>query len=372
MVAAQVPGLLACFMIIGFGFYHIYLYRRNRQLDTFLWFGLLAINVGIYGLMLNQWKYSADLSFIMLKKIEFGALYLFPALAIQLMWRMMDARLAPMLRVYQASFVAAAFVVVIVPGLDINIATLGYFQLWCVPLLVLAPFLMISKVLEGHTEARTLFLGVIVFFATCVNDLLIDLAQLDSARLMPYGFVAILLAMAVSLANRFTTNVSLLEEEVEDRTRELNEINDRLAEAAREDPLTGLLNRRGFIDEAEVEIQRVFRGGKPFSIILADIDHFKKFNDEHGHACGDFVLTRVATILRERIRDVDRIARWGGEEFILLLPDTDAAGASIAANKLCEAIADNVFDYQGRRLKLTLTLGVSTYRKGHTLSLIHI
>jgi len=366
-IGGQIPGLLACVVFIGFGLYHIYLYRRNRQLDTFLWFGLLAINISVYGLMLNQLKYEADLSFVTLKKIEFGALYLFPALVIQLIWRMMEAPLTPLLRAYQACFFVFASLVVIVPGLHVNIVTLAYFQLLCAPLMFLAPLLMIRKVMQGHAEARTLFIGAAVFFATCVNDLMIDVVQLETVRLMPYGFIAILVAMAVSLANRFTTHVTLLEDEVAERTRELNAINDRLAEAAREDPLTGLLNRRGFIDEAEVEIQRVFRGGKPFSVVLADIDHFKKFNDEHGHACGDYVLTRVAAILEERIRDVDRIARWGGEEFILLLPETDAEGATTAAQKLCEAVGDNVFDYQGRRLRLTLTLGVSSYRKGHTL-----
>jgi diguanylate cyclase (GGDEF)-like protein len=101
--------------------------------------------------------------------------------------------------------------------------------------------------------------------------------------------------------------------------------------------------------------------------MLADIDNFKQFNDRHGHACGDHVLTRVAGMLRERVRDVDRIARWGGEEFILLLPETDAEGAANLAGKLCQSIADNVFEYEGRRLSITLTLGVAAYRKGDSL-----
>jgi diguanylate cyclase (GGDEF)-like protein len=72
-------------------------------------------------------------------------------------------------------------------------------------------------------------------------------------------------------------------------------------------------------------------------------------------------------MLRERVRDVDRIARWGGEEFILLLPETDAEGAANLASKLCQSIADNVFEYEGRRLSITLTLGVAAYRKGDSL-----
>ncbi|MEP4486926.1 MAG: diguanylate cyclase [Halioglobus sp.] len=366
-VLSQLPQLLACLLFIGFGFYHLYLYRRNPQLSSFLWFGLMAINIGLYGLMLNQLKYAVDIPFLTLKKIEFGAIYLFPALAIQTVWSLLDEPIGRYLRAYQLSFPIAALVVVLVPGHDINAETLRFWQAWTVPALLLTPLLMVRKLRDHHPEARTLFLGVLIFIAACVNDLLIDFVAVDTTRLVPFGFVAIMLAMAVSLANRFTASMSHLEQVVAERTESLSLANEQLGEAARIDPLTSLYNRRGFREEAEVEVQRMFRGGKGFSIVLSDIDNFKSFNDQYGHACGDHVLTRAAAIMRGRIRDIDRLGRWGGEEFILLLPETESEGAALLAEKLRDTISDNVFDFEDRRLSITLTFGVSTFRKGETL-----
>jgi len=366
-VLSQLPQLLACLLFIGFGLYHIYLYRRNRQLSSFLWFGLMAINIGLYGLMLNQLKYAVDIPFLTLKKIEFGAIYLFPALAIQTIWLLLDEPIGRYLRAYQLSFPIAALVVVLVPGHDINAETLRVWQAWSLPALLLTPLLMVQKLRDHHPEARTLFLGVLIFIAACVNDLLIDFVAVDTTRLVPFGFVAIMLAMSVSLANRFTASISHLEQVVAERTQELSTANQQLGEAARVDPLTGLYNRRGFREEAEVEVQRIFRGGKGFSIVLSDIDNFKSFNDQYGHACGDHVLSRAAAIMRGRIRDIDRLGRWGGEEFILLLPETESGGAALLAKKLRDTISDNVFDFEDRRLSITLTFGVATFRKGETL-----
>lgn len=366
-IIGQIPGLMFCVLFLGFGIYNLYLYYRNRQLNSYLWFGLLAINIGIYGLMLNQWKFWFDWSFLALKKIEFGAIYLFPALAIQCVWTLLDKRISLPLRLYQLSFVLCAILVVAIPGHAVHVKSLGYWQLWMMPTLILAPLLLLQKLREGNSEARTLFIGAALFIATCVNDLMIDFVQADTSRLMPFGFVAIMIAMSISLANKFTASLSRLEEEVAERTADLSAANERLALAAKIDPLTGLYNRRGFAEEAETEIKRVFRSGRPFSIIIGDVDNFKDFNDQYGHACGDHVLNRVSDLLRDRTRDVDRIARWGGEEFILLLPETDAVGAGSLAAKLRETIADNLFEFDDKRLRITMTFGVAEHRKGESL-----
>ena len=95
--------------------------------------------------------------------------------------------------------------------------------------------------------------------------------------------------------------------------------------------------------------------------------NFKQFNDLHGHVCGDHVLKRVAEILQERTRDVDRVARWGGEEFIFLLPETDTEGGAVLAEKLREAIASNLFEFDDQRLGITMTFGIAAFRKGESL-----
>ncbi len=108
---------------------------------------------------------------------------------------------------------------------------------------------------------------------------------------------------------------------------------------ARTDPLTGLTNRRGFTEAAEREVSRASRTGAPLSVVLFDIDRFKRINDEHGHHAGDRVLQHVARCLAETARCTDVVARWGGEELIALLPDTDVRGARRFAERIRAAVA---------------------------------
>ena len=108
----------------------------------------------------------------------------------------------------------------------------------------------------------------------------------------------------------------------------------RLSDATRTDPLTGLLNRRGFEALMEIELERAMRGGQPLGLILADLDHFKLVNNRLGHAAGDRTLQRFAAAAIEVSRRIDGVARMGGEEFAVLLPGTDQQGAYVVAERL--------------------------------------
>jgi diguanylate cyclase (GGDEF)-like protein len=142
-----------------------------------------------------------------------------------------------------------------------------------------------------------------------------------------------------------------------------------LAVAARTDQLTGLPNRRHLIELMQYEEARVARDGRSFCLLMADLDDFKAVNDRYGHDAGDAVLHEVARRLRDAIRKQDTVARWGGEEFLLLLPDSAAAGAMALANKLRERISSEPFEVgQGRGpVTLTVTLGFSECRPGIAL-----
>jgi diguanylate cyclase (GGDEF)-like protein len=134
---------------------------------------------------------------------------------------------------------------------------------------------------------------------------------------------------------------------------------ERLKVLASTDDLTGLTNRRRMIETLQEEIARIRRSGRPATLVIADIDHFKKFNDNYGHQCGDTVLQGVAQTLRTKLRTQDIIARWGGEEFLFMLPETDVAGAEIASRKLREAVAELRVDCGGRKLAVTMTFGIA-------------
>lgn len=148
---------------------------------------------------------------------------------------------------------------------------------------------------------------------------------------------------------------------------ELAEANRQLAEASRTDALTGLANRRAFLGVAEAEVQRMRRTQRPFSLVLADIDGFKRINDELGHAAGDAVLREVAARALAAVRKLDLAARWGGEEFVFLLPETPLDGAVRAAESVRSALAAARFVVDGVSLAITMSFGVAEHASGRTI-----
>lgn len=142
---------------------------------------------------------------------------------------------------------------------------------------------------------------------------------------------------------------------------ELREKNVALEELTRTDPLTQIPNRRYFMQCFEREFERAQRYGFPLSYVMCDLDHFKKLNDVHGHQAGDTALIGVAQILKETLRGHDVAGRYGGEEFSMILPETDGAGAVIVADRCRRAIEEARFEANGESLGVTMSLGVATY-----------
>ena len=137
----------------------------------------------------------------------------------------------------------------------------------------------------------------------------------------------------------------------------LRRIEFELRELAIRDALTGLFNRRRAEELLEIETKRVQRSGHPMSVALVDIDHFKRINDVHGHGTGDKVLQAVAADFRKRLRGIDRVCRWGGEEFLLILPDTNVDNA----RKLLEQLLGYVGRERGGLPQITFSAGVAAY-----------
>jgi diguanylate cyclase (GGDEF)-like protein len=127
------------------------------------------------------------------------------------------------------------------------------------------------------------------------------------------------------------------------------------------DELTGLANRRRFLTQLESEITRSRRTGTPLAIVLADLDDFKRVNDTYGHEVGDQALCTFAEILRTTVRDIDLPVRLGGEEFAVLLPDTDLAGASQLAERIRQALESTTTPSLGVRTRLTASFGVTSF-----------
>jgi diguanylate cyclase (GGDEF)-like protein len=166
----------------------------------------------------------------------------------------------------------------------------------------------------------------------------------------PTGFAATTFLVCFAAALAATLGFPLLHKERAD------------AEALRlatMDGLTGAYNRRTFHEAAERELSKARRAGAPLSMILLDIDHFREINEKHGHAFGDEVLARFADIVRTALRKEDMLVRFGGEEFLVLLPDVAGPGAVVVAGRIRRAVAENEILVGGREFNLTVSLGVA-------------
>lgn len=136
---------------------------------------------------------------------------------------------------------------------------------------------------------------------------------------------------------------------------------DKFEYASKLDPLTGLSNRRDLIEKIQEEQQRQMRLKNTFTLILGDIDNFKSLNDTYGHDAGDHVLKSVAQLLREQVRGIDCPSRWGGEEFLIMLIETDIEGGRTVAERIRDKIENTSFAFNGLALTVTMTFGLSQY-----------
>jgi len=201
----------------------------------------------------------------------------------------------------------------------------------------------------------------------------ISIGQLDArvAASSRGDEMALLSEVFNEMAEKVQWQTEALEGQVAERTQQLQKTNleletvvAQLEQLARTDGLTGLHNHRAFQEALSFELERARRTQRPLSLIMLDVDHFKAYNDTHGHPGGDSVLRLVAKLLKENLRTVDVIARYGGEEFVILLLETGGADAQLVAEKLRLAIANVDFEGAERSQpggRLTISLGLASF-----------
>ena len=179
------------------------------------------------------------------------------------------------------------------------------------------------------------------------------------------------MVVVVLLSSTFlTTRVQSTREHLRRQKAELAQALEQIRQLATHDDLTGLLNRRAMLDRMQLEQRRSLRSGSPLLIAQLDIDHFKAVNDTHGHAAGDLVLQSFADTVRRNVRDTDVLARWGGEEFVLLLCDTPAADAVALMERLRQAVqAMQVpVPQSGGPITVTVSIGLARHTPADPLA----
>ncbi len=210
---------------------------------------------------------------------------------------------------------------------------------------------------ELHSEKRTRELDILrIRYETEAKEHKIELLRKEKTiqRRMIAGSVVGLTLAGISLIQvyrnvRFRTRVN----------KELADAYSRVEKLSQIDTLTGLANRRAMLESLESEQTRSSRTGRGFGLIMGDIDDFKQVNDHYGHACGDAVLVEVSKRLKESLRTQDITSRWGGEEFLLLLPETSLHHAAKVADKIRKNMEKSPFEWNGNTMYLTMTFGVS-------------
>jgi diguanylate cyclase (GGDEF)-like protein len=219
--------------------------------------------------------------------------------------------------------------------------------------LLAAIAVQVHPVVAGRARARTVLVttfatGAVVFYIRGVAAVLVS----DPLQpfVNPTGFQSALFIAAVAAALLSTLGFLLLHKE---------RAEGEAVRMATLDPLTGAYNRRTFHEIAEREMARARRAGQPLSIIMVDIDHFRPVNEAHGNRVGDEMLQRVADLIRSALRKEDMLVRYGGEEFLILLPEVPGPGAVVVAGRIRKSVEASPFLVSGTSIAATVSVGVS-------------
>jgi two-component system, cell cycle response regulator len=200
--------------------------------------------------------------------------------------------------------------------------------------------------LELIREATELGCRVPIIFLTAETGAAVDIQAMNSG--------------ALDYLVKGEINAAVLERSLRYALK-LGDTLEALRQLATRDELTGLLNRRVFDQTFDDELERAKRFGRSFAMIMLDIDHFKQVNDTHGHPTGDVVLAEVARRLQSRVRSVDRVMRYGGEEFAVLMFECDVAMALDLANRLCADVRQVPIEADKLTLSVTISAGIAMY-----------
>lgn len=227
----------------------------------------------------------------------------------------------------------------------------------------ITPFLIVCTITAAMFLIRPLYAAIINIGSYSIYYYALSLTQFDQALLLSNrvnGLFAVGIGICLSYILWRANAVNLEQREfIARQQKELEEKNKQLEQLAFFDPLTGLFNRRYFEEQLRSEISRMRRYGNESCIAMMDIDYFKNVNDNYGHPTGDRLLKKIALILNKQLRDTDVLSRWGGEEFIMLFPNTSLVTAKIVTERIRRIIANELFIVEERNIHITASFGVA-------------
>lgn len=369
-----------CFFAIAI--YNLILFSLRRSDKLPLIFALLCLILGSRELIMQDaviLDFFTNLTRMQLIVPEYASFYLSIPLSCHFIYRYYPALFNK--RILISSYAVSLLLTLgLIGGLETGYLTLVLMQ-FISPIYIAYIIWVITRAyLAREKGSLVVIVGVFSLAFCAINDILYARALISTGYLTSYGSLLFFMsqsyiagmnfsqsfqrteALAITLKKR---NIKLdnlrlsLESQVKERTNALAEANLYLKKLAHTDALTGIPNRHGIQPIIEHEQHRFKRSGEIYSVAVIDLDYFKKINDQYGHDAGDQVLKTTAQVIKDCIRKQDALARWGGEEFIILLPKTNIEGAINLAEKIRLAISQAVIQFNTHTLQVTGTIGVS-------------
>lgn len=314
--------------------------RYPRDLTNLGFFLFLSLFIA-YFFLRSQLKYLFSLEYMLLKRLELLCIVLAPPAFLFFITRLFSLRQRLAHWIFHGASLIS-FVLLLVFHEDRQWAIILFN--WIQPTWIYAIGLvahLIVKSWKSDPDRKALGIGIALVVVGFLYDIAVtrELLALKGPRFVGHwAFSLFIFALSWIQANRFGRMYRELERLVEERTEDLKRANEELKRIAIHDPLTGLLNRAEWNRRlgGEWDRYRRYRANikKPFSILFVDLDHFKQINDLYGHQAGDEILQGLGEILKRKVRSVDICARFGGDEFVLLLPETNGEEAQVVAQKL--------------------------------------
>jgi diguanylate cyclase (GGDEF)-like protein len=177
------------------------------------------------------------------------------------------------------------------------------------------------------------------------------------------------MALDISRQKKAQGDLITIQFRLAQQTQELEKAQEELKLLASTDPMTKLYNRRYFMQVSESLLSLAKREDRPISLMMLDIDKFKNINDTYGHKIGDEVIIKLSELLQEKSRKSDIVCRWGGEEFVILLPNTEIEGATIIAEKIREVVDSLALPVKEKEIHFSVSIGVSQFKNNSEINL---
>ena len=369
--------------ILIMGIYQFGIFAFRRQERAFLYFGLLSILVALRALFVEPLFIAVlfpNISWIWQHRFEFLILYGGYLLYLFFLRNLYPNEMKKW--VIQGSVLITSILILLTlvtnPVFYRN--AFDYFLIVAAITMIYTLYVLILAVKRKRRTAILNLSASIFFFITVLNDVFLSLDWIEGSNIATYGFFIYIFVQSLNLsrnyAQKFQESENLtrdllhlnqtLDEKIERRTRELSKTNARLKELTLLDGLTGVNNRR-FFDEKMKELSKdAIENKSPLTLLLIDLDEFKKYNDSYGHVMGDELIKKAASMFKEIVGTDGFVARYGGEEFGIILPNTSEEEGKEIAERICNEMRNAEVEH-----KTSSTMPIATISIGGTSSSVH-